>query len=122
MNLEQHIRSEYDASFADDPEPKLSIEIFAAGFKAGMRIGQHISQESLQMAMEKAENQGFDRGNAQGLAYAAYAGSHVSTEGINAAMTPSEAAIAMRDAITLFLEQTRDRALRRLETKAAAKA
>jgi hypothetical protein len=110
-----HIRGQYERALLEGLPSSISIEDFTAIYDVGLGDGQIIGDARLQVEREQAEALGFNRGKAQGLAYAAYAASHVSTIDIHAAMSPSDAATQMRDNIVVALELARNLAITRAQ-------
>ena len=114
MTFEDHLRAEFESEFGDDPLAT-TFDIYTAAYRHGLRDGQIIAEQILATTREQAEAGGFLKGEAQGIAYSAYAASHVSTVDIHNGMTPAQAATQMRDNIVATLELARNLAFERTD-------
>ena len=107
LTLDEFILTEYQVAYPlpDHPTP---FQAYSAGFYKGMDTGQVMNEEFLKTKMEQVEAHGFKKGEAQGIAYSAFAASHMATADIHAQLTPEQAATQMRDNIVATLELARN--------------
>ncbi len=110
MNLEEHIRRCYahDLPDASLDSADQALVVYRSGYLEGLKDGQQINGEVDALQVRKQSKLNFDRGYAQGIAYGAFAASHVGfPEGMlneGDYMLKMNAAKLMRDAITAALE------------------
>ena len=124
MNLEERITAQWEQTY-DGCDPavegnprKYSLGWFTAGYLAGLEDARTIKSQVQATDQERAQDQMFTMGHAQGVAFAAYQDSHISLDVEKLAnLTPSQAALAMRDVIVQSLAVAAKNDRQRAEAK-----
>lgn len=87
MTLEQHLRRCYATDYPDTPTTIETAEealiVYRSGYLSGLKDGQAIQSVTDALKARQYSQHEFNRGYAQGVAYAAFAASHASLPTLN---------------------------------------